>query len=218
MLKQLRLATAAAALFAYVGQAGAVPLSFAGTFTSDDNLRIFNFSVTAPGTVSIETFSYAGGTDPVRGAVAPGGFDPVFGLFTASGALVAVGDDGATRLDPVTGAAFDAFVSMTLTAGNYFIALAEYDNYPIGPTFASGFTRTGTGNFTSTFGCSVGRFCDVNGFSRTGNFDVAISGTAVAAAPVPEPSTFALMSVALAGVAGWARRRRTATATQPVRR
>ena len=214
MLKQLRLAAAAAALFVCAGQAGAVPLSFSGTFTADDNLRTFNFSVTGPGTVTIETFSYAGGTDPVRGAVAAGGFDPVFGLFTASGTLVGVGDDGATRLDPVTGAAFDAFVSMTLAAGNYFVALAEYDNYPIGPTFASGFTRTGAGNFTSTFGCSAGRFCDINAFSRTGNFDVAITGTTVAAA-VPEPSTFALMSVALAGVAGWARRRRAAKETQP---
>ena len=202
MIHQLRTAAVGTALAASVGLATAGPLSFAGSFGQDDNVQIFNFAVSSAGTVTLETFGYAGGNDPVRGAVPSGGFDPVFGLFTAAGQLVGVGDDGATRIDPVTGSALDAFLSTTLAPGNYFVALAEYDNFPVGPTFADGFLRSGAGNFTSAFGCSAGKFCDVNGVSRTPNYDLAIAGANVAAA-VPEPSTLALMSAAFTALLGF---------------
>jgi PEP-CTERM motif len=201
MTLKLRFLATAAALFGIFGQAQAgPPLDFFGTFTQDDNVRTFSFANQANSSVTIETFSYAGGTDPTGRVVAAGGFDTVFGLFDATGALLQIGDDGATRTDPVTGAAFDALVTLTLAPGTYFIALAEYDNYPIGPQFSNGFLEAGKGNFTSLYGCSAGKFCDINGFSRTGNFDVAISGAAIAA--VPEPSTTALMSLALLGLIG----------------
>jgi hypothetical protein len=205
MIDRVFKAAAVVALLLSSGVAGAVPLSFAGAYNRDDDVALFWFETSGASLVSIETFGYAGGTDPSGRVVAAGGFDPVFGLYDAAGSLLGIGDDGASRADPISGNAFDSLLSMSLGIGTYFVALAVFDNYPLGPSFADGFLRTGNGNFTAPFGCSAGRFCDVSGFSRTGGYALAISGATVAA--IPEPSALALMSAALAGFTGWRRLR-----------
>jgi hypothetical protein len=193
MLKTLQLfATAAALLIPALAQA----LVFSGTFTRDDEIRLLSFTINGTAPVTIETFSYAGGVDTAGHVIPRGGFDPVFGLFTAAGALVGVGDDGATRIDPVTGAAFDSLLTQTLAAGSYFVALGQFDNFPLGPNFSNGFLETGNPTFTAAYGCSQGRFCDINGSNRTGFFDLSITGPLV----VPEPGSLALLGLAVPGL------------------
>ncbi len=201
-------ACVAGLVIAAPAHAGAVGAS--GTFAQDDAVAILSFSTLASGTVTIETFGYGGGTDATGRVVAAGGFDPVFALFTGAGQLLGYGDDGATRLDPVSGAAFDAVLTINLVAGDYFVAVSQFDNFAVGPTFAAGFLEAGRPAYTGAFGCSAGRFCDINGFNRTGAFDLSVSGNAVVAA-VPEPGTFGLLGLGLAclGVAQRWRRRRS---------
>jgi hypothetical protein len=188
--------------------ARAVPLSFSGAFTRDDDVRLFSFVTTGATTVTIETFGYAGGTDPLGHVSAGGGFDPVFALFTGAGTLLGYGDDGATRTDAVTGAAFDALLTTPLAAGRYFVALSQYDNFANGPSYSDGFLRAGQPTFTAANGCAAGRFCDINGFGRTGYYEIAISGAAVAAVPEPGKLAFVVSGVPL--LLWLARRRRPA--------
>lgn len=197
--KHLLFSAAASLLIATQAQAAAVSLS--GTFTRDDEVRLLSFSTAATGLVTIETFGYAGGTDAAGMVVAPGGFDPVFALFSSDGILLGFGDDGATRTDPVTGAAFDALLAITLTAGNYVVAISQFDNFAIGPDDAAGFLEAGNATFTAAYGCAAGRFCGLDGADRNGGFNISVSG-----ATVPEPTTLALVGLVLPCV--WMSRRR----------
>jgi hypothetical protein len=206
-----------------VGIAYAGNISFTGTFTQDDQLEIFLF--TAPSaSFSAETWSYAGGTNAAGNIITAGGFDPVISLFDATGGfsatspLIATNDDGPLAVvDPLTGNAFDSFLSSnTLSpSGTYALVLSVNDNLAYGPTYGDGFGQSGNGNFTAAeFGCSgSGPFCDAGVDQRTGNWAVDISGvrSAVdtsAGGTAPEPGSVLLLSAGLGGLALLRRRRK----------
>jgi hypothetical protein len=190
--------------------AQAAAISFSGTFVNDNDTRSFQFQ-TLGGSVTIETFGYAGGTDANGNVIPRGGFDPIFGVFNfATGALIAIGDKGAVRVDPLSGAAFDALLTVLLPSGAYRLVIAQFNNFPIGPNLSNGFLQAGNATFTASFGCSNGKFCDPVKFNRTGNFDVSVSGVQVIGAAAPEPGSLALLAVSFSAL--WlARRRRSAT-------
>jgi hypothetical protein len=175
--------------------------SFIGTFPQDDQVQLFNLFVGAPSTVTLETTSYADGTD---------GFDPILALFDSSGNLIGQNDDGGSFVpaDPETGAHFDTFLQIpSLAAGDYTVSVMQYDNFAIGPTLADGFARQGQGNFTGgAFGCGAGvAFCDVNVDVNNGNWAFTISGVN-SANTVPEPSSLLLLGGGLLIIGAVARR------------
>lgn len=172
--------------------------SHAGTFGRDDAVVLLPFLVTEDSRVIVRTFGYAGGTQADGTVIAPGGFDPVISLFTASGDFVGVSDDAEPPLvgiDPVTVDAFDAFLQTVLVPGGYTVALTQYSNVARLPSFSDGFEQAGQGNFTGpAFHCSHGRFCDFTGANRTGNWALDIV-TAPLAPGVPEPAPAVWLSV-----------------------
>ena len=172
-----------------------------GTFTEDDNVALIPFSVSAVGTVTIESFGYAGGTTTPGQKIGSGGFAPNALLFDSSGNEIASdngGHCGVTGPDPVTNNCDDPFFQESLGVGKYTLALVEWDNTTTDGFLPDGFTQDGNPGFTcAEFGQS-GNFCDVTtatGTQRNGNYAVQISGVNVAS---PEPST--LIPVALAGI------------------
>ena len=191
--------------------------SFSGTFNRDDNVQLFGFGLGTAGTVSIRTFAYNGGTNSAGTVISAGGFDPTVSLFNLStGALLGFNDDGSVpplTINPVTGFAGDSLLTLSLAAGNYRVALTEFDNVPNG-NFSAGFFEQGKGNFTpSLTGCPATAFCAVSlnapGFSvRNGNWALDIIGATGTFALTPEPASLLLFAFGLAGL-GFLRKRKT---------
>jgi len=144
--------------------ASAANFSFQGALTRDDEVQLFTFSVGSASTVTLRTWSYAGGVNAAGTTIARGGFDPILALFNSSGAVINENDDGGTNVpaDAVTGSNFDTFLQSTLNPGTYTVSVMQYDNFAAGPNLSNGFTYTNSPTLTSAFGCSNGRFCDVN--------------------------------------------------------
>ncbi len=196
------------------GSAYAASFSFVGSIPQDDYVQLFNFSISAPTVVIARTWSFAGGTNAAGQVISAGGFSPVLSLFDATGSqdllqLDWSGGQGAgpRAIDPISGYAWDSYMSPSLNAGSYILALSEDDNVPNGPTFADGFSRTGQGNFTGpNFTGQPGSFILVDGSQRTNGWAVDIIGAD--SAEVPEPSS--LITLCFGGMAALAfpRRRR----------
>lgn len=194
----------------FCGIASAADFSFTGTFTQDDDVQLFNFVVGAPSSVTLRTWSYAGGTNAEGDTIARGGFDPILALFDSSGALVDQNDDGGFPLvapDSATGQRWDTYLTAALTAGTYTVSVMQYNNFAAGPNLSDGFVRSGEGNFTDP-SCAGTMFCDVSGSQRDGHwaFDVLNVNSAVVVL-IPEPETYALLLAGL-GLLGFVVRRR----------
>ena len=188
--------------------------SFGGSFAQDDNRSSAEFTIVSNATVSIQSWGFAGGVDPIGATILPGGFATVLSIFDSTGNLAAGFDTGGTapgacsprNIDPVSGFCLDAYLQVSLSAGTYTAVLTELDNVPIGPTFADGFTQDGQGNFTGPENLGgPGSFIAPFGYQRTANFQYSISGADTArsldAASIPEPASTLLMVSALAVLA-----------------
>ncbi|WP_425039542.1 DVUA0089 family protein [Primorskyibacter sp. S187A] len=203
---------ASAALLALASAAQAASFSFTGTFAKDNDVQLFDFTVGAESDVVLKTYSYGGGVMADGTVIDAGGFDPILALFDANGLFIDSNDDGSApdvNADPVTGSEFDTFLEATLAAGNYTVAVMQYDNFALGD-LSDGFTYDGPGNetFTDTFGCGNGIFCDVGGFDRTNAwaFDILNVDEVVVTAPVPLPAGLPLLLAGLGGLAMLRRR------------
>lgn len=179
--------------------ATAADFSFSGSLTDPNQALLFDFTVGANSTVTLRTYSYAGGTNVAGQTFAAGGFDPILALFDASGLLIDDNDDGgcpAVPQDPATGACFDTLLQLDLAPGRYTLAVTQFPNFAVGPNLSDGFEN------------------DATGFDgRTPNFAFDVLGVDLATGPggiVPEPESWALM-IGGFGMAGGALRRRQRT-------
>ena len=116
------------------GAKASTSFSFTGTFVTDDQLELFEF--TAPSaSVTLETFGYGGGMNQMGTVIPAGGFAPVLSVFDATGGLisasplVAIDFGGCTvgNVNPATGSAFDCSLNLTtLNPGDtYVLVLSE---------------------------------------------------------------------------------------------
>lgn len=195
----------AVALCTSLGAAQAASFTLTGSFTQDDQVALFTLTLDSADTLNVRSLGYAGGTDTNGVQRLAGGFDTMAFLYNAGGTLIAQSDDGVgVATDPVTGLAADAAFSIALPAGQYTLALTQYDNFALG-ALSAGFSQAGTGNFTPGMSptCTASSFCDWSGASRTGQWALAITGVSA----VPEPGSFALMLGGAIGLLALRRRR-----------
>src|SRR5262249_45969347 len=155
-----------------------------GTFSQDEDVVLIPFTNANLSLVTIQTTSFA-----------LGGFEPVLTVYDSLGNFlfqdatggVAPGSCGGRGSCSGCGGCLDALISQTFAAGDYTIALTEWDNIPNGPTLGDGFPQTGNGNFTSTeFGCGPGSFFLFDCSQRSADWALTINGQDVV---TPEPGT-----------------------------
>ncbi|HVW86516.1 MAG TPA: DVUA0089 family protein [Bryobacteraceae bacterium] len=167
--------------------------SFGGQFVSDSDVRLFAFTLSAPGTITLKTWSYGGGMDAAGQTISNGGFATDLALYSGSGTLIDFTDSGSCppqNPDPGTGLCGDSLLqAVNSPAGQYIVAVTEFFNIPNGLTLSAGFLEDGQGNFTGPLLCGTpGGFMDIGCNTRNPNFTLDIVG-AEAASAIPEPAS-----------------------------
>jgi hypothetical protein len=193
----------------------AEPIWFQGTFNQDDDLASIGITLASDGTLTVRTLSFAGGTASDGTVVPAGGFAPVLALFDSTGLEIGAPDYWATcdanhtTADPTSGFCYDAFLSFSLPAGGYLLAVSQADNVPSIGLWGAGYTRDGQPEFTGqTWGPGSGTFylqLPDSYEQRTGNWFVDINADVdFQAGEVPEPNAMMLL---IAGVLSLCSRR-----------
>jgi len=178
--------------------AQAANLSFTGQLSADDEVPLFSFVIGALSSVTVRTWSYAGGINAEGTPIVEGGFDPMVAVFDHTGLRVGQQDDGGANVSasPLNGLAYDSFLTLSLNPGTYTASLMVYNNSSMGPNLSDGFLRTGSPSFTSAYGCSNGQFCDSWGHNRSNGWALDVLNVDEAAV-VPAPPTIWLLGAAL---------------------
>ena len=174
-------AAAVLAVASLAAQADVASIHQSGGFGFDQDVHSFDLDIIIASDLRLWTTSSAAGLA-----------DPLLALFDRnSGALLSFSDDLGDpypQVDPTQGQ-LDAGILITdLAAGQYRVAISVSPNYPAGSIWADGYL----------LGTSGGNSIDSAWTVR---------GTLTNAAPIPEPTTTALLLAGLATV-GWLARRR----------
>ena len=181
-------------------------INFSGTFADDNEVAFYTFEVTTPTAFVAQTTSY--------GPTGADGFDPLLTLFSGQGPSAEVlefNDDGGCD---VVASCLDAYVSRTLNAGLYTLAVTQAGNFAVGVLedgFLYQFDPRYTGNQLYPAEDPSLPFYTADGTRRTGYWAVQITG--LADSSVPEPGTCVLIGTG-ALVLGCIRRRSNAKSRQ----
>jgi hypothetical protein len=171
----------------------AATFSFAGDIATQKDVVIIPFSLDADATnVKVWTDSYLGGTN----------FDPITAVWQGNGTLIAQNDDDPNIAPGQT--VFDSGLTFaTLAKGSYFFTIATYNNFAKGTNMSDGF------RFDADAAVPLQSWCQPSSHCGMGtHFSVHLDGVDGASAPVPEPSTYAMLLAGLAIVPAVARRQR----------
>jgi hypothetical protein len=141
------------------------PLSLLqGTLTTDDQLALFSITANTSETITIQTYSDAGGTINST-LVAARGFAPTAFLLANVGYVLTLANDacGQAEREPATLNCDDLYLQDTLGPDTFTSALAVYDNSPVETFVADRFIRSGNSGFTCQEAGTSGSFCDLTG-------------------------------------------------------
>ncbi|MDH4392274.1 MAG: DVUA0089 family protein [Aquabacterium sp.] len=175
-------AVAALALASLAAHADVAAFSQSGSFAFTSDVHSFNLDIDSASDLRLWTTSYAGGQA-----------DPALAFFDiATGALLSLSDDVDNPfglIDPAQGALDAGLLITDLAPGRYQVAVSLSTNLPTGSTWAEGY------QLRSQAGVPI---------SSTWRVQVALTN----AAPIPEPTTTALLLAGLMAL-GWMARRRS---------
>ncbi|MEO8486926.1 MAG: DVUA0089 family protein [Betaproteobacteria bacterium] len=148
---KLVVGTALAALLGWSGIARAAPVSLVGQLdpSNAQDVVLHAFTLSAPGTVSIQSWGYGssalapGGTNAQGAVIGGGGFDPYVTLFTGSGptaTFLASNDDGSCPPGTVSAALCgdSTLTTGVLPAGAYTLAISAFLNMSFAENLGAG--------------------------------------------------------------------------------
>lgn len=194
-------------------------LSYTGSLNTDDDTYSATFTIAVDSVFTARSFSFAGGTNAQGQVFGPGGFAPVLSLFQGPSdelvrsAVANAGGHGG-HFDATTGLPWDAYMNLSLTAGEYTIVLSQDGNFANGPFLSDGFLMAGQTDYTGQAWGSPGSMfvltnsgTEFDGRSRTNHWAFDITAQGLQAQAVPEPDGLALMLAGLASL-GLVHRRR----------
>lgn len=186
---------------------------FQGNFTKDNDVVRFNFTVGVPSVVTVFSSSWLSGNPPA-------GFDPMLGIWTSSGTLMAFQDDGhnigATLSNAVSynHGEWDSYYQVALAAGNYIATVTEFNNFNNSGLLSDGFNKDNVPNFTFAGGYGGATQPYFNGVWDTNDprtsfwqFHLLNVDQASQGGQVPEPATMLLLGSGLIGLAGYGRKK-----------
>jgi hypothetical protein len=217
-----------------------VYLSDSGTLATPQSVFEATFTLAAADTITVQTWSFGGGTNVNGNVISAGGFDPLIALFTGSVATATMYVDGSgnpladadnllnapwsfvgncppagTVAIGVSGDCGDDRMQVALPAGTYTLVLSDANYQPDAiydnGTLSEGFLDLTGGQFQT---CDAG---DNACITPNGNFAVDIVST-TDLTNTPEPGSLPLLASSLAALAGWKQftKRRTTPDTNGV--
>jgi hypothetical protein len=176
--------------------ATAANFSFSGNLANPNARPTFNFVSDGTSTVTIQSYSYGGGTNAAGNTILGGGFDLNLALFDAAGNGVDESDDiGGTGKNNLDFSYTPNNPTKTLPSGTYQAIIFANGNYPNGAypggKLSDGFTNTG----------------DFFGRNSAYAFDILnVTSASTAATAVPEP--FTIVGTLIGGTAALKMRKR----------
>jgi hypothetical protein len=215
------------ALCLFSASASALPIdnSYTGTLSTPEDVFETSFTLSASGTVTIQTWGFGGGTNGADQVIPAGGFDPLIALFSGTGPSATMVTDGSGNpladADNLSNAPWsyvgncppagtvaiggdndcgDDFMQTALASGTYTLLLTDANYQPLAiydnGTLSEGFSDL-TGGAFQTY--------DPNSqaaITTSGNYAVDVITPGVNQSPIPEPSPLSLLGVGLLGLAG----------------
>jgi hypothetical protein len=212
-------------LIAFASISWADTTSLTGTLLNPEDTAQIAFALATPGTVTLQTYGFGGGTNAAGTNVPAGGFDPFVGLFSGIGDTAVFIDGtsdilsdyspgcppaGTVTIGSVGGQCGDVALQFTgLAAGAYILLVSDGAYIPNavfeapGGTLGDGFTDLTGGVFQTCVDAS-----DCNTDTANWAVDLTTSG---GASPAPELGTGWLVGCACLAALLVVRKRRVAT-------
>jgi hypothetical protein len=198
----------------------AATISETGTLLNPEDTALMQLTLTAEGSVTLQTYGFGGGTNAGGSAISAGGFDAVVGLFSGSGdgAVFLNGTSdilstyspgcppaGTVTVGSVAGQCGDVNLQFAdLTAGTYTVLLSDAAYLPNAvfedsPGYlGDGFTDLTGGVFQTCVDAS-----DCNTDTANWALDITTSEASLPPSAVPEPPSSVLAGFGVALMAAW---------------
>jgi MYXO-CTERM domain-containing protein len=203
-----------------IGAAGTVSYTSPPLANPED---VFTATATlaSPGTLTLQTWGFGGGTNAAKTVIPAGGFDPLVAVFMGTGlsATFVEGTSdilsnyppsagcppaGTVTIGSVAGNCGDVFMALSLSAGTYTVVLSDAAYIP--NAVFSGAGTLDDGFFDLTGGAFQTCLADGSAcIDDTANWalDVSVSGSSA----TPEPAAWGMAGLGLLGLAAVARLR-----------
>ena len=178
--------------------------SFTGTFANDSDVQFFDFYLAAESsTISIETLSFKGGTNAAGEVITGSGFNPYLSLWEQSTGNYVFGTAAKDIAEEAVISSATSYSYGTLLAGNYILALSQFDNVAAGTNLSEGFAADlGLASFAGSPSFTL------NGGGGSGTWALDINNVDSASIrAVPLPGSFGFMVSGLLGMAALTRRK-----------